>query len=104
VVLLAEPPLALMDPWTRFDFWRRVSSLWGGETGVHGYDPDATPEMRGIFFAIGRGVPAGARLGGVRALDVAATVARLLGIAPPAQNEGAPIEEIGAGQSGSDPD
>jgi hypothetical protein len=40
-------------------------------------------------------VPPGTKLGRVRALDVAATVARLLGIAPPAQNEGAPIPGIG---------
>lgn len=96
VVLLAEAPLAFMDAWSRFDLWRSVSSLWGGEVGVHGYDPATTPEMRAIFFALGRGVPREATLGSVRALDVAATVARLLGIAPPAQNEGTPIAGIGA--------
>jgi hypothetical protein len=96
VVLLAEAPLAFTDAWSRFDLWRSVSSLWGGEVGVHGYDAGVVPEMRAIFFALGRGVPRGARLGEVRALDVAATVARLLGIAPPAQNEGVPIPGIGA--------
>jgi hypothetical protein len=83
--------------------WRRASWLWGGEIGVHGYDPARTPEMRGILYALGRGVPRGAQLGEVRALDVAATVARLLGIAPPGQNEGAPIEAL-AGRPGSAPD
>ncbi|HEU4431606.1 MAG TPA: ectonucleotide pyrophosphatase/phosphodiesterase [Myxococcota bacterium] len=95
VVLLADPPLAFFDAWTQFDFWRRASSLWGGDVGVHGYDPEKSPEMRAIFFALGRGVPPGARLGRVRAIDVAATVARLLGIEPPAQNEGAAIAGLG---------
>ncbi len=96
VVLLAEPPLALYEAWTQLDLWRRVSALWGGEIGVHGYDAERVPEMRGVFFALGRGVPRGAKLGRVRALDVAATVARLLGIDPPAQSEGAPIAAIRA--------
>jgi arylsulfatase A-like enzyme len=50
--------------------------------------------MGGIFLALGRGVPAGARPGRVRALDVAPTAARLLGIAPPADCEGTPIPAI----------
>jgi len=96
VVLLAEPPLAFMDAWTQLDLRRRVSWLWGGEVGVHGYDPEKSPEMRAIFFALGRGVPRGEKLGAVRGLDVAATVARLLAIMPPAQNEGVPIAKIRA--------
>jgi len=96
VVLLAEPPLAFLDAWTQLDLRRRVSWLWGGEVGVHGYDPESSPEMRAIFFALGRGVPRGERLGVVRGLDVAATVARLLAIEPPAQNEGVPIARLGS--------
>ena len=96
VVLLTDAPLAFMDAWSQLDLWRSASSLWGGEVGVHGWDAASTPEMRSIFFALGRGVPRGAQLGEVRALDVAATVAALLGIAPPAQNEGAPIAGIAA--------
>jgi arylsulfatase A-like enzyme len=95
VVLLAPPPLAFGDAWSQFAFWRRASALWGGEVGVHGDDAEATPEMRAILFALGRGVPRGAKLGRLRALDVAATVARLLAIAPPAQNEGTPIVGLG---------
>lgn len=95
VVLLAEPGFAFTDAWSQFDFLRRASALWGGAVGVHGYAPEESPEMRGIFFALGRGVAPGTRLGAVRALDVAATAARLLGIAPPAQNEGVPIAGVG---------
>ncbi len=55
--------------------------------GAHGYDPEI-PEMGAVFFALGRGVPAGARLGDVRVIDVAPTAAALLGIEPPAKSEG----------------
>lgn len=103
LVLLAEPPLAFMDAYGQFDLLRIVSSLWGGEVGVHGYDPERYKAMRGIFFALGRGVAPEAKLGRVRALDVAATVAKLLSVAPPAQNEGAPIAgiEVAAGPPGA---
>jgi arylsulfatase A-like enzyme len=50
--------------------------------------------MHGIFVALGRGVPKGVRLPRVRAIDVAPTVARLLGIDPPASSEGAAIEAL----------
>ena len=44
--------------------------------------------MGAIFFALGRGVPAGTKLGEVRSIDVAPTVAALLGIEPPQSSEG----------------
>jgi hypothetical protein len=55
--------------------------------GAHGYDP-ARPEMAAIFYALGRGVAPGTRIERLRAIDVAPTVARLLGIDPPLQSEG----------------
>lgn len=55
--------------------------------GAHGYDPKL-PEMHAIFFALGSGVPAGAKLGEVRTIDVAPTAAALLGIDPPSSSEG----------------
>ncbi len=62
--------------------------------GAHGYRPEE--ELMGaIFVAFGRGVPAGASLGRVRALDVAPTVLALLGVAVPEELEGAPIAGIG---------
>jgi len=94
VVVLAEPPLALLpasDRGARFGF---VSRFFGGALGAHGYDPGRHPEMHGIFVAIGRGVPRGKRLPTARAIDVAPTVAKLLGIAPPAQSEGEAIAGI----------
>jgi Type I phosphodiesterase / nucleotide pyrophosphatase len=94
VVALADPPLALLPG---NDLAARLGALtrpFGGALGAHGYDPARHPDMRGIFVALGRGVPKGARLPRVRAIDVAPTVARLLGIAPPAQSEGRPIAGI----------
>jgi len=67
-----------------------AGGLLGWKRGMHGFDP-SLPDMGGIFFALGRGVPHGARIGPVRAIDVAPTVAELLGIAPPADAEGEPI-------------
>jgi predicted AlkP superfamily pyrophosphatase or phosphodiesterase len=91
LTVAASPPYALKEsPVTE----RAARTLGGGKRGLHGYDP-ALPDMGGIFLARGRGVKAGTRLGAVRAVDIAATVARLLGIAPPASSEGAPIAGIG---------
>ena len=61
--------------------------------GMHGYDPEH-PDMAGIFLAIGRGVPAGAKLDAVRMIDVAPTAARLLAIDPPRSAEGRAIAAI----------
>ena len=86
VVAIAKPPLAF--PGGR-GLLANVAAWFGGPPGVHGYDPEL-PEMHGIFLALGRGVPVGGRLGTVQAVDVAPTVADLLGMAPPADSEGLP--------------
>jgi predicted AlkP superfamily pyrophosphatase or phosphodiesterase len=91
LTVAASPPYALKDsPVTE----RAARALSGGKRGLHGYDPSLS-DMGGIFFARGRGVKAGTKLGAVRAVDVAATVARLLGMAPPANSEGSPITGLG---------
>ena len=91
LVVIASPPYALREsPLLE----RAARALTFAKRGMHGYDPQL-PEMGGIFFALGRGVPKGTKLGAVRMIDVAPTVARLLGIDPPAQSEGKPIEGIG---------
>ncbi len=80
----------------------RVAATLGRRRGAHGYDAKRA-DMGGIFFAIGRGVVAGTKLPPVSSLDVAPTVARLLGIEPPRDAEGHVIEAFaaGAGESGS---
>jgi arylsulfatase A-like enzyme len=94
LVALATPPVALVDGGSESSLLSRALRHFGIGLGGHGYDP-ARDDMAGIFVALGRGVPAGVRLGPVRALDVAPTVAGLLGIAPPKQSEGTPIAGIG---------
>jgi arylsulfatase A-like enzyme len=95
VFALAAPPVRIGGSASSLrDLQFALGRLAGRRLGLHGYDPAAVPEMGGIFLALGRGVPAGARPGRVRALDVAPTAARLLGIAPPADCEGTPIPAI----------
>ena len=96
VLALAEPPLALLPGSDRAARFGGLARLFGRALGAHGYDPARFADMHGIFVALGRGVPKGARLPRVRAIDVAPTVAKLLGIDAPAQSEGAAIEGIGA--------
>jgi hypothetical protein len=94
LLALAEPPLALIPDDDRSVRFGGLARLFGRAFGAHGYDPARFPEMHGIFVALGRGVPAGARLPRVRAIDVAPTVARLLGIDAPASAEGAALEAL----------
>lgn len=91
VLALAEPPLALLPGSDRGVRFGGLARLFGRAFGAHGYDPARVSDMHGIFVALGRGVGKGARLPRVRTIDVAATVARLLGIEPPARSEGAAI-------------
>jgi hypothetical protein len=103
VLALAEPPLALLPGSDRGARFGGLARLFGGALGAHGYDPARFPEMHGIFVAKGRGVAAGVHLPRVRAIDVAPTVAALLGIEAPAQSEGVALEGIGAPPSASSP-
>ena len=71
----------------------RVGDLLGRRRGFHGYAPDH-PDMAGIFLAMGRGIDAGARTGPVPMIDVAPTVAALLGIDPPSDAMGAALPDF----------
>ena len=86
IVVVTRPPYSFQ----RAPLMQRVLGRLGRVRGVHGYAPDL-PEMGGIFYAMGRGIPRGAKLGPVRAIDVAATATQLLGIDPPRHSEGRPI-------------
>ena len=76
--------------------WARTVASWFGDsfmhrkTGAHGYAPDH-PDMAGVLLAMGRGVAPGTKLPPQHMIDVAPTVAALLGIDPPQHAEGAPI-------------
>jgi predicted AlkP superfamily pyrophosphatase or phosphodiesterase len=64
----------------------------GATPGSHGY-LHTDPEMTAVFIASGAGIKAGAALGQVRAIDVAPTAARLLGLTLPAA-EGTVLQSI----------
>jgi len=95
--------VAIVDPpriFTQFTALQRayfeLRRFWDAEAevGMHGFDPGRS-EMGAIFFALGRGVPPGSREAEIRTIDVAPTVARLLGIDAPGQSEGNPIPGVG---------
>jgi len=60
--------------------------------GQHGYDPEIG-SLHAIFYAAGRGIRPGV-VQAVNLIDVAPTIARLLGFAPAATVDGRPIESI----------
>jgi predicted AlkP superfamily pyrophosphatase or phosphodiesterase len=79
-----------------------VTHVAGG--GTHGY-LNTDPKMQAIFIAWGAGIPKGVRLGDISNLDVAPTIARLLGLEMK-HVKGHAIEQIvkhGAGQSKREP-
>lgn len=60
--------------------------------GTHGY-PNSDPELDGIFIASGRGIQKGVVLPRMANLDVAPTIARLMGLTLP-ETDGRVLEEI----------
>lgn len=94
VVALTEPPYTFSRPAGMAGYAQTLLHRLGASFGGHGYDP-RHPDMGGIFYALGRGVPDDLVLPEVAQVDVAATVARLLDIDPPRQSEGRPIPGIG---------
>ena len=96
VVVVATAPLALgVFPWYARIGYQAMRLCCGWSRGSHGYDPDSK-DMGAIFFALGRGVPKGVRIGAIRQVDVAPTVARLLGVAPPRDSVGVAVSQITA--------
>lgn len=61
-------------------------------TGTHGYLPDH-PDMVAACVVHGPGIKAGTKLGKIRAIDIAPTIARILGIELPTA-EGRPLEPL----------
>jgi len=92
LVMLAEPPRTFYQVGMfRGALLWLVKTFLGWKPGMHGYSPNH-PDMGAILVAMGRGVKPGTRLGATRNIDIAPTIAALLGIDPPAQCEGRPIE------------
>jgi predicted AlkP superfamily phosphohydrolase/phosphomutase len=61
-------------------------------SGEHLFGPQRA-ELRGAFALTGPGVAKGGLLGPIRQIDIAPTLAVLLGIAPPAQSQGSVLRE-----------
>ena len=62
---------------------RNFGRLQSPVFGVHGYDPDEVPEMKGIFYANGPNIKAGTTLPALKNVHVYPFVALLLGLTPP---------------------
>jgi predicted AlkP superfamily phosphohydrolase/phosphomutase len=84
----AEPGYVLSDEWGEEAAFE-PTSYYGGA----GYD-SALGEMHGIFVAAGRGVREGETISQVRVVDIAPTVARLLGFTPAEIVDGLALDEI----------
>ena len=95
LVVVTEPPHVLSRPDGFKGMLMALLSAFGWSFGGHGYDP-SLPDMGAVFMAMGRGVEPGLEVAEVHQVDVAPTVARLLGIDPPLQAEGQPVPHIGA--------
>lgn len=95
ITVFAEPPTVFADPGAFSRALMALGRLAGAQRGMHGFSPER-PDMQAVFYALGRGVPAGLRPERVHATQVAPTVAALLGIDPPRDSEGAPVPGIAA--------
>jgi predicted AlkP superfamily phosphohydrolase/phosphomutase len=84
----AEPGYVLSDELGKEAAFE-PSSFYGGA----GYD-SALGEMHGIFVAAGRGVKEGETISAVRVVDIAPTVARLLGFTLAGIVDGLALDEI----------
>ena len=101
VVVAVDAPLVLGTvPWYARIGYAVMGACCGWSIGSHGYDPNSK-DMGAIFFAIGRGVPKGRRIAAVQQIDVAPTVARLLGIAAPKDAVGVAVRDIAAPEPGN---
>jgi predicted AlkP superfamily pyrophosphatase or phosphodiesterase len=91
LVLVAEPAYMFGNE-SEGEFITKAAAA-----GTHGY-VNTDPQMQAIFIASGRDIPKGVQLGGISNLDVAPTVAALLGIELK-EAKGHAIEQIVKGHS-----
>ena len=55
----------------------------GSKTGVHGYDPEATTDVRGIFYALGPNIKSGVTVAPFQNIHVYPLVAKILSLPLP---------------------
>jgi predicted AlkP superfamily pyrophosphatase or phosphodiesterase len=92
-IVVLQPPYAFYRPTAMQALLSPIARWLGVEFGMHGYDPGLS-DMGAILLAMGSGVPEGLTLGEVRQIDLAATIATLLGIDPPRDSEGSALWPI----------
>jgi predicted AlkP superfamily pyrophosphatase or phosphodiesterase len=93
LIVTTSPPNILTRPAGFDGAVMAFLRFFGWDFGGHGYDP-SLPDMGASFLAMGRGVKAGTRFGEVHQVDVAPTVAALLGIEPPQKSEGRAVIDV----------
>lgn len=59
------------------------SAKIGSKTGVHGYDPEATTDVRGIFYAQGPNIKKGTNVAPFQNIHVYPLIAKILGLPLP---------------------
>jgi hypothetical protein len=82
---LRPAPGVLLSPATR------GPAVSPTDPAADAFDP-SDPSAPALFVLTGQGVAAGRSLGDIQAVDVAPTFARLLGLHPPEQAQGRPVE------------
>lgn len=79
--------VVLAPPHATFRAFSRSSAPVPPLKGNHGYPP-SNPDVQGVLYLEGPGIPAGRVLPEASAVDVAPTVCRLLGLPPPPRTDG----------------
>jgi len=80
-ILLEAKPGYYMREGSRERFLK--SAKIGNNFGVHGYDPEATPDVRGIFYAQGPNIKPGMAVAPFQNIHVYPLVAKILGLPLP---------------------
>lgn len=80
-ILLEAKPGYYMREGSRERFLK--SAKIGNKFGVHGYDPEATPDVRGIFYAQGPNIKPGMAVAPFQNIHVYPLVAKILGLPLP---------------------
>ncbi|MGB0583287.1 MAG: hypothetical protein ACPGVU_26695 [Limisphaerales bacterium] len=86
--LVAKPGFVFADEWKVDSFAIKSSQPYG----VHGFHPD-DPKMFGCFMASGYGIKRGVKLDRMQIIDLAPTIATLLGLELP-DVDGRVLKEI----------
>ena len=80
LLITAEPGFFLVDQ----ERQKYLSSLWPGSSfGTHGYDPAATKNMRGIFYAVGPNIKSGKQIPAFENIHIYPFIAKILGLTTP---------------------